>query len=38
MYTASYGGDWQGCIEQFLDAYADPLEAFGFYTRALGKF
>jgi hypothetical protein len=38
MFTASYGGEWHGCIEQFLDPHADPLEAFDFYTRALGKF
>ncbi|KAF2873990.1 phosphotransferase family protein [Massariosphaeria phaeospora] len=37
-YTASYGGEWHGHIDQFLEPHTVPLEAFDFYTCTLGKF
>jgi hypothetical protein len=36
MYTAPYDGDWRECVDQFLDPHTIPLEAFDFYTGALG--
>jgi len=37
-FTASHDGEWRGWIDQFLKPQEAALEAFDFYTMALGKF
>jgi hypothetical protein len=36
MYTAPYNEDWREYVDRFLDPHIIPLEAFDFYTGALG--